>query len=206
MPTGYTYYIEEEENPTFEGFFWRCARAFGGVAVDYTQSNSPIVGEHTIPEYKLRWLAEAEERLIQARKLSFKDAQKEVDKQYRDALQYWERTEADRQKKLAKYDRILASVYAWEPPTPTHENVKKFMIEQIEISTEFMRKPSAKPKKWKADEWLAFQIVGAHDDVQRYKDEIEKAKQAARKSNEWLQALKDSVPLPPEFKVANSED
>lgn len=98
----------------------------------------------------------------------------------------------------ANYENMLKQVKAWVPPTRSHTNFKKFMIEQIEGSikfdcdTDYYTKqisgvvdsilglsPSQKRKE---------RIDRANQDIRYHTKEIKKDTIGVKKSNDWILA------------------
>ena len=137
MPTGYTADIGDKDI-TFKQFVWSCARNFDALVM---MRDDPIDAE--IPEefkpsnYDKESLEKAYRELKDLDQISEKEATlkaiEECNKKNKQEKEYEE-------KKLVlknKYLFMLEKVKAWNPPSPDHENLKKFMISQIEESIDF---------------------------------------------------------------------
>lgn len=123
MPTGYASIIEEKEDLTLEEYALRCA----GVEAYETHRVADF-------SYHQQNLEELSKKLIDISEMSHADIEKEaelkqwwVKKQYDEAILKYEKLHA-------AYSRMRSKVEAWQPPTSKHLSLKKFMLEQIDIS------------------------------------------------------------------------
>lgn len=204
MPSGYTYIIEEDPNLTFERFALRCARAFGAlVHMRDEDLDSNIPDEIKLNTYHRDRLDELSKKLLDVRALTHQDIEREVETRAWHDKREHERALREYTEKDERYQRMLAKVEAWRPPTPEHKNLKEFMLDQIKQSL------PTHPSKYRSatlhdDPKQA--LVGLDheayrkekvDDVLRdmeyhekhWKDDLDRA----RKNNEWVNLLRSSV-------------
>ena len=94
---------------------------------------------------------------------------------------------------------MLSKVYSWFPPTPDHENLKKFMIEQITRSIDFdcdthfaMKRLTDLSKANPLDKYNEA-LRRAYDDVVRHETELLKERERNADANKWIAALYDSL-------------
>lgn len=138
MPSGYTAILQEKPDISFADWAKQCARAFGACIMqrDDPMGDPPNVDEQPSRYHferleelrsKLAWLREVTDTEIDAKRTE------EAAQSRTYALKQIEKTKAIE----ARYRRMLAMAKAWEPPTPDHAGVKKFMIEQITESIKF---------------------------------------------------------------------
>lgn len=142
MPTGYTYKIVNE-GQTFPEFAMGCARAFGalihmrddpwGAPLRLRQqSKSP----HSLNSYHAEAKAKAEERLKRLEGFDVNERlaygehkkQKEID----ELKAHIERIDLVN----AKIAAMQKDVQEWKPPTEGHLELKKFMLQQLDVSKE----------------------------------------------------------------------
>lgn len=143
MPTGYTAPIYEgEENFTFKKFVMRCARNFGALV---EMRGEPLDAEIDF------------DKLFQPSDY-YKKALERVEKEYQEFLdnppteeklgeEYDKKVNNDFEKFLeqskmkealqVRYAAMLEQVKAWEPPTKEHNNLKEFMISQLQESMDY---------------------------------------------------------------------
>lgn len=193
MPTGYTCAIKDGQS--FEEFVLGCARAFGAnILMRDDESDAPIKEYEPSIHYK-QWWEDAKAKLEELNALSVEAAETRAKSEYEGAIARNKEHRAEAYDLLKKYEAMLERVNAWEPPTPEHENMKKFMIEQIEssidhdCSTDWIKDPAL----LSGVEWKARNIQNAADGVQRYREEWDKEIDRTCERNEWNRALKDSL-------------
>lgn len=108
-------------------------------------------------------------------------------------LQFKERNEST----AHKYNAILKQVQDWLPPTPDHQGLKEFMVEQIQSSLEFdCISDKYAPKALGFDEWKEMERSSALRDVDYHTREWEAEKRRVAGRNKWLEQLRESVPMP----------
>jgi hypothetical protein len=194
VTTGYTEAIEK--GATFEQYVWRCARAFGALVHMRDQSLDAKVPQVLVPDtsYHEKRLREAECKLLELRGLTPAQAEAMAQAEYEHLrIAYYE---DERQNGVmdAKYVAIRAQVVAWVPPSPDHEGLKKFMLEQIDMCSPGHQIDP--PRKCDGMGWLAASIKSAKDAIVYYRKSIADEVERTRQRNEWLALLRASVPQP----------
>jgi len=196
MPTGYTAHVLE--GATFEQFVWNCARAFGALVLMRDEPAGARVPERFEPSsYAADALRRAKARMAELR-MSPEQAEGAAAATYDVEIAQSRRWVAEREEQRAKYEAMLARVRAWVPPTQDHTALRSFMIEQLESSIKFDcdTGPVDEPRKKSGIEWLADELHQTLRDVERYeKAHAEELERTARR-NEWIAALRKSVPQP----------
>ena len=194
MPTGYTALIED--GVSFEKFTLRCARAFGALI---TMRDDPM--DANIPEelvvdsyYQERYL-EACEELEQLKAMTEKEKTIAAMKDYEASVKTNNAIVAKKKKLLKKYQDMLEKVNAWEPPTPDHEGLKKFMKEQIESSIKWDCdfKYCKDPIALSDEEWYKIQLESAEHDIEYFQKQYEAECERVAGNTKWIQALRKSL-------------
>jgi hypothetical protein len=194
MPTGYT--AEIANGITFNRFAWSCARAFGAlVTMRDDPADAPIPERFEPSDWNAKQLTKARDRLATLRVMSIEDATANAKAEYDEAVKSHRAQLAEKQALSNKYHAMLAEVVKWEPPTPEHQGLKDFMVEQIRQSidwdcdTKYMHVPLLLPAK----AWLAQRIAAAERDIayheKQHAEEVERTEQR----NAWLSALRTSL-------------
>jgi hypothetical protein len=195
MPTGYTCIIEDREDVTFAEYVWRCARAFGAlIEMRDAAIDAAIPAEFVPSTYHVERLAEARARLRDLGSVTVTAAKEKARAEHREALAAWKVREAKRTATLARYDAIRAQAARWEPPTADHAGLRDFMLQQIDVSTEFMRTPRSRPKALTGQAWLDAQIASAKWDVDYHEKQLAEERSRVASRNTWVAALRQSVP------------
>lgn len=201
MPTGYTYKVSEDKDYMFEDFIWDCARAFGALMHmrDDNQDAKIVMPEQT--SYYQDSVEQHTKELARLKKLSMADAKKEMiaefDAQYKRAKEGIEAGNATRQ----RYEKMLSKVSAWRPPTSEHEDLKRFMLEQLNSSIQFdchgdYYERMLDEKMPTAEKWLKDSIKEEQSRLDYALVHLEKEKTKYTEQVEWITQLKKSVPIP----------
>lgn len=192
MPTGYTSPVVDGKITEFKDFALSCARAFGAlVEMRDAPMDAPIPDKLTQSTFYTDALAKARDRLGELTSMGAAEAESEAAKWYRQAVKYADEANARDDEERARLDAMAAQVRAWTPPSPDHREMKKFMLEQLDISQNTYRSPP--PVKRSGPDWLKAEIADAKRDVERYADERMKEMERHRDRSEWIRALRASL-------------
>ena len=192
MPTGYTGELYER-GQTFKDFTLRCARAFGALISMRDEGwDAQIPDKVEVPAFYAEQVKDAEEELVKAKAMTLEDAKKFLPA----------RKKADSkdnkkayEKEMVRYKRFIAmreEVRAWTPPTPDHEGLKDFMLEQLEHDC---REPKLRenedtrtPEEYRV-EWIEW----AEETLVRRREDLKKAQDGAKEKEHWIKMLKASL-------------
>lgn len=134
MPTGYTCFIEDGQITTGKEFLKKCIREFGCCI---GQRDDPLTEPlktdiHADPYYK-KCYEEAVNRLENFRKRTSDEIRDDIinakQKELSDKKLYLSHQELLRD----RYLKVRNEVEAWIPPTPDHEGIKRFALDQIDM-------------------------------------------------------------------------
>ena len=199
MPSGYTADIENDMS--FEDYILGCARAFGACMHQRDDSNKDkpklrgVESSHHIDALscakaevaKLEAMAGVNDRTAFGKKL--------IEEEAASNQEYFNKKVSLRN----KYEAMLSKAYNWFPPTPDHENLKKFMIEQITSSIDFdcdtkhdMERLTALSKANPLDKYKEA-LNRAYKDVEYHETELYKERERNADANKWIAALYDSL-------------
>ena len=186
MPTRYTYYINDGEITSGKEFLKLCTRAFG-IAIDLKDESLDVpTPNHFEPDpyYEKRYkeslasrekaynmtLEEAKEYMIYKFKNN-KISAKRCFKEYKDEDE--------------KYLKVREEVEKWIPPTPKHENLKKFCLNQIDMSLNTFL------YKWYKEE-INKELDISDDAIRKYIDDLkdQEDKEVNRAYEKWQAELK----------------
>ncbi len=122
---------------------------------------------------------------------SFSAAEHAAAVRTRDEIETKERALAER------YRAMLIKTRDWNPPTPDHEGLKGFMVEQIESSIKFdCGHTWEAPVKLSGAAWREEQIAKCARDLEYHAREARKESTRNAERNAWIKALRESVPQP----------
>lgn len=197
MPTGYTAAVADGIN--FEQFVWSCARAFGAlVSMRDDPMSAPIPERFEPSDYHSGALAKARDRLATLQTMSDEDATANARAEYDKEVHRHRERLAEIQAQSDKYHAMLALVVQWVPPSPEHQGLKDFMAQQLRQTIDFdcTTKYITAPVLLPGNEWLRKQIADAQHSVDYHTAEQAKEVERTEGRNEWLRALRESVPPP----------
>jgi hypothetical protein len=201
VPTGYTSIVEDHDAVTFEQYLWRCARAFGAFIMQRDDGLDATVPLERVPApYYETYARECRERLRAAEEMTLDGAALAMSAANEQTLRFHEEMETSRKKKCAQYDRMRAKVKAWEPPTPEHAALKKFMLEQLDTGyPDYMRKPEEPPRPATDPEaWRAKEIEEAKANLARAEARVAEEIARCEEATAWIQALNQQTPWVPQ--------
>src|SRR5690349_4914266 len=136
MPTGYTAAITKDM--PLETFVWLCARAFGALVTMRDDPMDAPIPQKLEPSAHYRdSLERARKRLLEVQAWTPEDALADLVRRREQEDANMAKYRAEREETRRGYVRMLSLVEAWQPPTPDHWELKKFMLEQITGSIKF---------------------------------------------------------------------
>lgn len=198
MPTGYTADVADGKVADFPTFALRCARAFGAlIEMRDAPMNAPIPDEFEPSTYYADQIAKLEQELAELCDLTPLQAADRQMAEYQEAIRGWRQRRKDRDERRVRYEKMRADVQAWTPPTPEHEGMKAFMLEQLDESIKWdcshkyddrPRKPDPSTSDWldESVERVRQRLADARESAQREAERI-----ASR--NEWVRSLRESL-------------
>ena len=194
MPTGYTLDLYDGKDLTFEEFVLKCARAFGALIGMRDKSIVAPIPERFEPsDYHLKELEKTKKRLKEIKEWNEDKAKQEAERAYQEALK--KREEFIKKNKLIRkrYEDMLSKVQKWKPPTPDHEGLKQFMIQQLEESIEYDCFILEMPQRLSGEEYKEQQIKKALNDIDYHEKEYAKEVNRVYERNKWLLSLRESL-------------
>lgn len=191
MPTGYTAPIEDGTLTDFRTFALRCARAFGATIEQRDEAIDALPRERKIDTYYRTRVEEALENQKRLNAMTLTEAEHAAQVEYDKSVATREEVKREHALRAGRYATMLAEVEMWEPPTPEHEGLKRFMIEQITES--LPRGGYPKVVKLTAKAWLADRRTRAEEEVERASKAFNDEKERVANANAWIRALYDSL-------------
>jgi chromosome segregation ATPase len=196
-----TGYVDQmlDKDQSFQQFTMSCARAFGAlISMRDDDMDASIPEQLEGSSYYQRRIAETKAQIAKLAAIS--DQQK---------LEYGKRCKADQlatlQRSLeavrietAKCRAMLEQVEAWEPPSKDHQELKSFMIKQLNEShagteddyyVRALAETEAKPELQFLDE----EINALLHNIEYYTEDQKEEEKRLEDCNEWLRLLRDSL-------------
>lgn len=196
MPTGYTAPIVEDDNFTFEDFVMRCARQFGATISMRDESiHTRIPDEFKPSDHHTKRQKELRGRLENLKLMTIEEAQAEADHEKKSEWQAYYETKQERIERKKRLEEMLHKVKQWEPPTEEHEELKKFMENQIQETIDWDCRHPNMPIDDRKDgkEWLEEEIKSVEEDIEYHRKEHMKEKARCEKRTLWIKQLRESI-------------
>lgn len=198
MSNELTHPIKSQDGYPFNEFLWKCAKQFSPLVHLREDSGDQI----RLPE-KQDDLLQREARVKAAKKDLDKILAKTSEEKEEDASRAWELVNthyrgllARREVELRRYEKMLVQVTTWEPPTPDHENLKKFMIELINDGIGYDCKMPVAPERISAEDYYSEMKNYCMRALENAERALEQANNSGNADSEWILALFESVPPP----------
>ena len=194
MATGYTARIES--GASFEEFVLGCA----GLDLHDEPGHAHAHQSALSCDYHLVARKKAVAEFARIKAMTNKECKEAAEKEYLTEEKYKRDAVAKNRSNLEKYSKMLEQVNAWTPPTGDHQNLKDFMIKQIDMSIKYildfqplaycepMEKPTFSVSKWKKKRLTKIAEEIAYR-TKAYGEELDSAK----KRSLWIQQLFDSL-------------
>lgn len=197
--TGYVHNMVKEKQ-TFPQFALTCARAFGASIEMRDDSLNAEIPKAFVPSnYHVKELAKARRELSRLKRMgglarvSFgRRKRASLLRDYRSALR---RCREENEPLLA----MIEEVRAWEPPSPEHVELKKFMEQQLTTSLgsdKYWLDCIAKSEVQDVSDYYLSAITRAQQDVTYHTEELRKERERVDSRNDWLNQLRQSLVKP----------
>lgn len=194
MPTGYTYPVVEGKITEFPEFAMSCARAFGALISMREEPMDAPVPEEFAPntDYYDKRIAAGKARLGELLVMTSAEAAAAALAEHEKAIADRDRYLVDKGVEVSRINSMLAKVRAWEPPSPDHAEVKKFMVDQLSISLPGNYVPTI-PSLLDGPAWRSAQIADLDKQIIRDQSERDKEIERAAGRTEWVKKLRASL-------------
>lgn len=190
MPTGYTSYIKDGKITSGKEFLKLCTRAFG-IAVDLKDESLDVPTPNHFephPYYEKAYKDSLMSR-EKAYSMTREEVKEDIISKYNDNKGRAEKILEEYKDEDEKYLKVREEVEKWIPPTPEHENLKKFCLEQIDMSL------NTSLYAW-CEEDINKELDTSDDTVRKYIDNLkdyadEKLKRAYKNWQEELRRVEE---------------
>lgn len=135
MPTGYTAYILDDEVTTGKDFLKLCTRAFG-VAINQRDEplNVPTNERQEMNNHYRNRMSEAITNLNNIFEMNYDQMTFAMTQEHHEKVKHATETVRRLEDENIKLIKVKDEVEKWKPPTEEHQNLKKFALEQIDMS------------------------------------------------------------------------
>lgn len=196
MPTGYTEKVATGEVKEFQDFAVICARAFGATISMRDASLDAGLPEKFEPSPYYKECGERDQaELDRLRSLSIDEARVERDEAEKKRKAARNTLIAKKSHQKSRYEAMLQKVKSWSPPTSDHDQMKEFMIDQLNKSIEGdcfvggIYSQETPPVK----EWLKGSIEKLENDVKTWASFYAQEVNRTKKRNQWISELRRSL-------------
>lgn len=195
MPTGYTSDVKDGKIIAFKDYAELCLRS-RGVAMKMLDEplHNRVPDEMVIDAYYYEAVTKAERELAEVEDLEgealFQATYNANQETKRRNLKYRQEQELTR----LRYEAMLAEARAWNPPTPEHEDLKDFMVSQLEESLDFdCGHDYRDPDDLAPAEYKNQRLESARWHLQYSKDLLEKMEAKYANGTEYIRAFRASL-------------
>lgn len=203
MPTGYTAYIENGEITTGKEFLKLCTRAFGvAISVRDEPLSTPTPSSFEPSPFYKESYDKALKKLKELNNMTFDEAKIQMKADHEKRISDYKSYAEQAIIKNEKYIKVGKEIEEWIPPTEEHEGIKKFALEQIDMSMtkqkyidEYLER--SKEEFDDSDEAVQNYINDIIDyyqrDIERSYKSWQKELERARSKNEWMKQFLESL-------------
>ena len=196
MPTGYTVNLMRN-GQSFPEFVMGCARAFGAlVQMRDDPSDAPIPEKFDPTDYHSKELEKAQKELTRLQTMNDEEkanfGQTEKDVNIKRSEEYLEKSRVENK----RLEDMEAQVRLWEPPTPDHQGMKDFMLNQLSISknkTKHSEASLAEAKEKTAIAYYDDAVSSAVHDIEYHVKQNAKEVVSADDRTKWVRQLRASI-------------
>lgn len=203
MPTGYTAGIIYGKTETFQDFAKQCMKAFGA-CIHMRDEDMDKEYEPRIPsDYHTKALEKAKEKLKQAETLTDAELIEMRTKELEESKKYHLESIAKTKIVRAKLEEFLTKAIEFKAPTPDHEGLRKFMIEQLKTTIdhdgssryhdEALPQVEMELKNIDANQIRFTLISDANKDITYHLKEHKEELKRCAESNAWVETLLGSL-------------
>jgi len=199
MPTGYTSDVRSGKITEFPDFALQCARAFGALIVMRDEPHDKPIPKAFEPEtsYYDEQISRSQATIADLGSLSDADCERRALAAHADAVEAVRARIHEREEDRDRYQAMVAKVEAWTPPTDDHEEMKNFMLQQLNESIRFDCTPYAdldkEPALQSGREWREAMLAQAARDLSYGLEHRQQEIERTNKRNQWLTDLRNSL-------------
>lgn len=131
MGTGYTNGILNGDIKSFKQFATQCIRAFGGAIHMRDDAWNAEYRPDVVDDYYIKQANEYKTKIKKLQKMSDKEILVSKRKELTEDRDRYLKYINERKENFKKLQEYLDQAKQYEPPTPEHEGIKEFMIQQL---------------------------------------------------------------------------
>lgn len=202
MPSFYTQKLYYGKEQSFQEFVLNCSRAMGAFLHmrDHSSEGKPTFKESL---FEIYFHKERIQEIEAERDEFLSKTEQELAAQYEEEkLSFYEdlkKRSKKNKERIARYEKRIAEVNAWKPPTDEHKNLKMFMLDQLNESNdfdtheiEFYQRQFPLPEEWREKETKRFL-----KDLDYHMANLQREIKRREGCLNWYNQLLDSLGLSP---------
>lgn len=194
MPTGYT--AEIPNGMSLRTFMLRCVRAMG-VCIEMRDDPMDVEPPREfVPRdsYYEKEVAAETAQIVKLRSMTEAEIEAECAKSNASRKAFWDEVTEKSRGVRAAYLSMRGKVETWIPPSPQHQNFKKFMLEQIDESVKFDCSDHEPFEPMTPQEWHKEALESAEDCLMRAKRHWAEEQKVIAEKNTWMRLFWASLP------------
>jgi len=195
MPTGYTANIAK--GITFEQYALETARAFGACITLRDEPNAEIPEVFKPDNYHTKQISIARKELETFQKKTPQQLRAAFKKDTDETKNYHRKSIRRAVALRKKYEVMLKLVNKYVPPSPDHEEHKRFMQQQIEESIKFDCATDYHEKQLEArpnfSNWKKDKLKSLRWNVKYHTDAMRKEIDRCASRTQWVQQLREAI-------------
>lgn len=194
MPSGYT--ADIEKGITFEKFALDCAKNFGALITMRDDPKGTKIPKFKPTSYHVKSIEKDKKEKNRLLQLTEEEKQEATNREYREKILSNKDGIHDKHVLRDKYETMLSDVRLWKPPSEGHEELKRFMVNQITESIDFDCATSyyeTEVVKLSPDAWLKEKLGEIDWNIDYHEKENRKEIERVNDRNDWVEKLKNSL-------------
>ena len=193
MSTGYTARIKD--GISFEQFIMNCARAFGACISLRDDQDKDIPERFEVLGYHAEVLEKKRSELVAIGRMDSIECEAAAINKYNVEIAAMKKYRQEKAATKTAYEAMLSKVEIWSPPTPSHQGLRDFMIQQIQESikydcTEYGQEEIILKT---GPQWKSEKLEELRKNIKYHSDNHAEEVERARKATEWIAALRQSL-------------
>jgi hypothetical protein len=187
------------EGADFPEFAMECARAFSPLISLRDSPDAPIPKRiEPATKVNLDMLREARMRKAEVETMTTGEAEQEAEIEVATYKQRMDEMRRELAEAAGKLRAVRAEVERWTPPSPDHEPLKQYMLDQLDREIEWQTRPvdNNELERIDGEEWRRRMVTKLDAEIMRAENVIAEKRQAAEYATRWLVELRASLGLP----------
>lgn len=194
MPTGYTSVLDDGE-VSFRDFVMRCARGMGALVMMREEPMNAPIPELFEPQTKHYEdeIARMEKEIEKVYGLSDDELLALLTTREKERMSREQKNAEDSRAAVVRYNAMRKLVADWKPPSPDHEGLKLFMLEQLSTGFPFEYEEPMGELIIDLRHWRQDRLAHLRGEIARYQRLHQEEIERTESRNVWLKQLRESL-------------